>query len=93
MTGHRAKTCLDLPPSEGWRVLLGRLRPARWKRISERDAAHLVDALRRSTEILAWGYPSGETEHARFEREHILQVNHRLLREYDPAGETDMKVA
>lgn len=79
-------------PSRG-RIVLRRLRRALWRRLGRRDAAYLIDALRRSTEVLAWGYPPGETDHARSEREHILQVNRRLLREYDPDGDTDMKVA
>ncbi len=54
-----------------------------------RRYAHLVDALRRSNELLS----GGTTRHHREEVEHIRAVNFRLLREVDPDAATDMTVA
>lgn len=48
----------------------------------------LVDALRRSNEMLAGGATAYHYE----EVDYIRSVNYRLLREYDPRASTDRKV-
>jgi hypothetical protein len=71
---------------------------ARWspgRAIFRRQHGPLLDALRRSNELLqghdtpsaigAW------SDYYREEVAYIRQVNHRLLRRYDPAGVTDRK--
>jgi hypothetical protein len=58
----------------------------------------LLDALRRSTELLD-GQGSdhvavgGFSQYYREEVDHVQAVNRRLLREYDPGGTTDRTVA
>lgn len=54
-----------------------------------RRYAVLVDALRRSNELLS----GGSTAYHHAEVEHIRAVNFRLLREVDPHHTTDMTVA
>jgi hypothetical protein len=51
--------------------------------------AALLDALRRSTEML----DGGTTDYYREEVKHIQAVNRRLLRHYDPSRQTDRTVA
>lgn len=57
----------------------------RWFR---RRHGALLDALRRSTELL----DGGTTDYYREEVAHIQAVNRRLIRHYDPAGLTDRRV-
>ena len=54
-----------------------------------RQRAALIDALRRSNELLS----GGTSQHHREEVEHIQAVNYRLLRDSDPEGLTDRTVA
>lgn len=61
-----------------------------------RRHAPLLDALRRSTELLQGADTPTATKFTPYHAEevaHILAVNRRLLRHYDPAGTTDRKVA
>jgi hypothetical protein len=53
-----------------------------------RRHAPLLDALRRSTELL----DGVQTDYGREEVAYIKTVNRRLLRHYDPAGTTDRAV-
>ena len=61
----------------------------RWMRRGNPDA--LIDALRRATEMLDCAHM--QTEHAEFERQHIIAVGRRLVRDHDPRAETDRAVA
>lgn len=64
------------------------MRRWRWWFLRRKDAAALLDALRRSNELLM----NGNTPYFREEVEHIRAVNWRLLRHYDPAHKTDRTV-
>jgi hypothetical protein len=55
--------------------------------IFRRRHAVLIDALRRSTELL----DGGTTDYYREEVAYIKTVNRRLIRRYDPCGTTDGK--
>lgn len=57
------------------------------------ELRYLIDALRRSTELLEGIQPANAGAYWREERDHILAVNRRLLREHDPEHLTDRKVA
>lgn len=56
------------------------------------EPRHLLDALRRSTELLDGMEPSNGSAYWREERDHIVSVNRRLLREHDPDALTDRAV-
>ena len=56
------------------------------------EPRHLLDALRRSTELLDGMEPSNGTAYWREERDYIISVNRRLLREHDPDAQTDRAV-
>jgi hypothetical protein len=58
--------------------------------IMRRRHGALIDALRRSSELLE-GDPHTFSTYWREERDHLRAVNLRLLRRYDPKGKTDRK--
>ena len=64
---------------------------ARWRWLRSGNLPALIDALRRSTEMLDCA--TMQTDHAEYERQHIIAVGRRLVRDHDPRHETDRVVA
>jgi hypothetical protein len=56
------------------------------------EPRHLLDALRRSTELLDGMRPVNGSDNWLEERDYIVAVNRRLLRTVDPEGLTDRAV-
>ncbi len=61
----------------------------RWNWLRKGNPHALIDALRRSTELL--DHAQMQTTYADEEREHIIAVNRRLVRSHDPDAVTDRK--
>ena len=59
----------------------------RWNWLRRGNLPALIDALRRSTELL--DHAEMQTPHASAERDYIIAVNRRLVRGYDPKARTD----
>ena len=64
---------------------------ARWRWMRSGNLPALLDALRRSTEMLDCAHV--QTDHAEYERQHIFAVGRQLVREHEPRAESDRTVA